>query len=145
MQRIGADNTAFIHHRDTTDFVFGQAEIRDLRLTILVDQGRAVENVQITDQMSASWLKFVAPLFAEATRIDGRFSLDLNHARVPIADTAARLLPRVRQSMNRKSPFFTLVAAASTRRRGSATAANTGSSRPTTPISAAPTRSAWAS
>ena len=57
-------------------------------MTLLIDPGRAVENVQITDQMSGTWLKYVAPFFAEATRIDGRFSLDLQHARVPLAEPA---------------------------------------------------------
>jgi hypothetical protein len=54
-------------------------------LILLIDQGRVVENLQITDQMSSTWLQFVAPLFAQATRIDGRFSLNLGRAEVPLA------------------------------------------------------------
>jgi translocation and assembly module TamB len=58
--------------------------VRQTPMTLIVDQGRAIENVQITEPMCRTWLKYVAPALAEATRIDGRFSLDLNHARVPL-------------------------------------------------------------
>jgi hypothetical protein len=39
--------------------------------------------------MCRSWLKYVAPLLAEATRADGRFSLTLDRAAVPLAAPAA--------------------------------------------------------
>jgi translocation and assembly module TamB len=58
--------------------------VRQTPMTLIVDQGRAIENVQITEPMCRTWLKYVAPALTEATRIDGRFSLDLNHARVPL-------------------------------------------------------------
>jgi hypothetical protein len=54
-------------------------------MLMVVDRGRAMDNMQITDQMCHTWLQYVAPLFAEATRIDGRFSLDLDGAKVPLA------------------------------------------------------------
>ena len=36
--------------------------------------------------MCRSWLKYIAPTLAEATRIDGRLSVALNHFRVPLND-----------------------------------------------------------
>jgi len=52
---------------------------------LIVDKGRVIENVKITPQMCDSWLKYVAPLLADSTRIDGHFSLDLHGAQVPLA------------------------------------------------------------
>ena len=49
-------------------------------------KGRVVDNVQFTPEMCRQWVKYVAPMLADATEIDGRFSLDLNGARVPIAE-----------------------------------------------------------
>ncbi|RMF45393.1 MAG: hypothetical protein D6753_00245 [Planctomycetota bacterium] len=49
-------------------------------LTIVQQPQLVLESVQITDKMSASWLKYVAPLVAEATRVDGRLSLRLDEA-----------------------------------------------------------------
>jgi len=62
-----------------------RVELGTTPMTLFVEPGRVVENVQITDEMCRVWLKFVAPLFADATRIDGRFSLDLTGAKVPLA------------------------------------------------------------
>jgi hypothetical protein len=62
-----------------------RVELGTTPMTLFVEQGRVMENVQITDQMCRVWLKFVAPLFADATRIDGRFSMDLTGAKVPLS------------------------------------------------------------
>ncbi|MBI1248999.1 hypothetical protein GC197_14295 [bacterium] len=51
-----------------------------------VAQGRAIDNVAITPQMCQSWLRYVAPVVADATRVDGRFSLDINSGRFPLID-----------------------------------------------------------
>ncbi len=60
--------------------------------TIVQQPQTVLENVQITDEMSASWLKYVAPLVAEATRVDGRLSLRLDEAvLVPGTPQAHRL------------------------------------------------------
>lgn len=39
-----------------------------------------LDNVQITQQMCNDWLKYVNPLMADATSVDGRLSLTLNEA-----------------------------------------------------------------
>ena len=55
--------------------------------TVLVQKPMVVlENVAITPQMCQSWLKFVTPLLAEATSVDGRLSLQLNGARFNVAN-----------------------------------------------------------
>jgi hypothetical protein len=53
---------------------------------IAIDRGPLIQNVRISPEMCSLWLKFVAPLVAEATRAEGKFSLSLEGAAVPIAD-----------------------------------------------------------
>lgn len=55
---------------------------------LVVASGRAIENVRISPELCQSWLKFVAPLLADATRADGIFSLDLSRCQVPLADAS---------------------------------------------------------
>ncbi|MCA9132503.1 MAG: hypothetical protein KDA45_05095, partial [Planctomycetales bacterium] len=45
-----------------------------------------LENVAITEQMCQDWLKYVTPLLAEATSVDGRLSLRLDQALLTPAD-----------------------------------------------------------
>ena len=40
-----------------------------------------LENVEITEEMCKGWLKYVAPILAEATSVDGRLSLELSQAK----------------------------------------------------------------
>lgn len=53
---------------------------------LLMGQTRLLERVSITRDMCAEWLKYVAPLLGDATRIKGRLSVGLTHARIPIGD-----------------------------------------------------------
>lgn len=55
-------------------------------LVILQKPMKVLENVAITPEMCQGWLKYVAPLVAEATSIDGRLSLKLDDARLTPAD-----------------------------------------------------------
>ena len=48
-----------------------------------------VHEVQITPEVCAQALKFVAPVVAEATVAEGTFSIDLNGGHLPLADPAA--------------------------------------------------------
>ncbi len=41
-----------------------------------------LENVEITEEMCKGWLKYVAPLIAETTSVDGRLSLTLDQAKL---------------------------------------------------------------
>lgn len=59
---------------------------------IVLPAGRAVENVAITPETCARGLKFVSPLLAEATEVQGAMSLDLAGGSAPLGDpNAARL------------------------------------------------------
>jgi hypothetical protein len=56
-------------------------------LAVSVDAGPVLQNVRITPEMCRSWLKYVAPLVADATEAQGKFSIELvRPARVPLAD-----------------------------------------------------------
>ena len=39
--------------------------------------------------MCQGWLKYVAPMMADATRIDGQLSVDLAHAKIPVTEPKA--------------------------------------------------------
>lgn len=52
---------------------------------LLLPAEKVIDRVQITPQLCDSWLKYVAPLMADATQIDGQFSLDVNGGTLPIA------------------------------------------------------------
>jgi hypothetical protein len=49
--------------------------------------GPVAENVALSPELCRGWLKFVAPLLADATAAQGRFSLSLDSLTVPLADT----------------------------------------------------------
>jgi translocation and assembly module TamB len=51
---------------------------------LVVDRGPLIQNVRITPEMCNQWLKYVAPLLADATAAEGKFSLDLQRASVPL-------------------------------------------------------------
>jgi hypothetical protein len=53
---------------------------------IIIPPGPLLTNVQISPAVSEQMLKYVAPILAGATRIDGQFSVDLNETFVPLAD-----------------------------------------------------------
>jgi translocation and assembly module TamB len=58
--------------------------------TLLVGKGPLLTNVQITPQMCDGWLKFVAPLMAQATRASGSFSVELSDtAAIPFSNAQA--------------------------------------------------------
>jgi hypothetical protein len=53
---------------------------------IILNKGPLLTDVPITDELADSWIKFVAPMVAEATRTEGVMSVELDGARVPISD-----------------------------------------------------------
>jgi len=74
---------------------------------LYAEKGRAIDDVQLSEQICASWMKYVAPLLADATRTDGRFSMDLSHVSVPLmapstGDVAGVL--RIRSAQVRPGP-----------------------------------------
>lgn len=53
---------------------------------VVIPAGPVVSNVQISPAVSEQMLKYVAPVLAGATRVDGQFSLALAETQVPLAD-----------------------------------------------------------
>jgi len=53
--------------------------------SVVIDRGPLIQNVRISPEMCSLWLKYVAPLVAEATRAEGTFSLALEGAAIPVA------------------------------------------------------------
>lgn len=52
-----------------------------------LDAGPMLQNVRISPEMCRTWLKYVAPLVADAAQAEGRFSLELTQpAHVPLAE-----------------------------------------------------------
>lgn len=54
--------------------------------TLAVGQGRVLENVRLSPELCRAWMKYVTPLLADVTQIDGRFSVDLVGGQVPLTD-----------------------------------------------------------
>jgi len=55
-----------------------QVDLSSAQPVLNLPAGRVIENVAISPEMCATWLKYVAPLAADATRAQGRFSLELD-------------------------------------------------------------------
>ena len=53
---------------------------------LVLGKGPLLTNVPVTDELADAWMKFVAPILAEATRTDGLVSVQLDGARVPLSD-----------------------------------------------------------
>jgi hypothetical protein len=54
---------------------------------ITLPPGPLISNVRISPEVSEAMLKYVAPVLAGATQSEGQFSLQLDGARVPLADS----------------------------------------------------------
>lgn len=54
---------------------------------LAVERGPLFDKVRISPELCRTWLKYVAPLLADATRAEGRFSVQLEGANVPLSDT----------------------------------------------------------
>lgn len=61
-------------------------------LVIRQAQERVIENVAITREMCQGWLKFVAPLLADATSVQGSVSLDIERAEIIPSDWTKQTL-----------------------------------------------------
>ncbi len=66
-----------------------QVLLNDRPALLQVPSGPVIENVELTDEVCDSWMKYIAPIVAQATRAQGRFSLDLDESRVALADPAS--------------------------------------------------------
>ncbi len=54
--------------------------------TILIPAGPVFENVELTNEVCDTWMKYIAPILSQATRAEGRFSLALDESRIPVAE-----------------------------------------------------------
>lgn len=57
--------------------------------TCVLDEGPLVRDVEFTEDMCRTWLKYVSPLLADATGMDGRFSLHSAGGTMPLEDPHA--------------------------------------------------------
>jgi len=48
--------------------------------------GPVIENVRLSPEMCQGWLKYVTPMLADSTRVDGRLSMSVTSAKVPLDD-----------------------------------------------------------
>lgn len=58
-------------------------------LTIHAGTARVIDNVRLSPQMCRTWMKFLAPLVADATAAEGRFSVTLKQLKTPVLDPYA--------------------------------------------------------
>ncbi len=50
-----------------------------------IEPGHLIDHVHVSPEMCNGWLKFALPVLAEATQVEGEFSLDLQRCSVPLA------------------------------------------------------------
>jgi translocation and assembly module TamB len=53
---------------------------------VIIPAGPLISNVQISPAVSEQMLKYVAPVLGGATRVDGKFSIDLAETQIPLGD-----------------------------------------------------------
>ncbi len=66
-----------------------QLSLNSQPMLLTAEPGSLMEQIEITPEMCNTWLKFVAPLLADATRAEGSFSAHLAGARIPVMEPAS--------------------------------------------------------
>lgn len=56
---------------------------------IVLQSDRVIDKVRLSPELCAGWLKFVAPIMAYATRVEGRFSVVLTNGSLPVSDPSS--------------------------------------------------------
>jgi hypothetical protein len=51
-------------------------------VTVVLPKGPMIENVELSQDLCDTWLRYVAPILSEAARVEGRFSVDLEESRL---------------------------------------------------------------
>jgi hypothetical protein len=59
--------------------------LRGSNWLVAQEQARVIDHVVITPEMCSAWIKYVAPLVADATQAQGKFSVDVEKALIPIS------------------------------------------------------------
>jgi hypothetical protein len=57
--------------------------------TVVLPAGPMIENVELSQDLCDTWLRYIAPILSEATRVEGRFSVDLNESHLAVNAPAA--------------------------------------------------------
>jgi hypothetical protein len=70
--------------------VRGGLELTGSEPALVFPAGPVLEDIAVTPRMSAEWLKFAAPVVANATEIGGQVSLALEPGRVPLVGESMR-------------------------------------------------------
>ena len=52
---------------------------------LVLPKEKVLDQVRLSPELCNQWLKFVAPLLADATQVDGRFSLDVTKGTLPLS------------------------------------------------------------
>ncbi len=77
-------------------FLHGQVHYRPGPLWMRLEPGRIAESVRVTPEMVDRWLKYLAPVVADAARIDGTFGCHIDQGTVVIDDpTKSQVLGRL--------------------------------------------------
>jgi translocation and assembly module TamB len=58
-------------------------------MLMVLDKGPLIEQMRISPEMCQTWLKYVAPMLADATQAEGKFSVNLSSAAIPLASPEA--------------------------------------------------------
>ncbi len=61
-----------------------QVDLRGAEPVLLMEKTRVIDNVALQPETARQWLKFVAPLAADATSAQGQFTVDVGGAQVPL-------------------------------------------------------------
>ena len=60
-------------------------ELNATPATLVIDAGTLADNVRLTPEMCHTWLRYVAPMLADATQAEGRLSVAVSEARLPVS------------------------------------------------------------
>ncbi len=63
-----------------------QLFLNEAGMPLVLGPGPLVEQMRISPELCQTWLKYVAPLIADATRAEGKFSVELQGAEMPLMD-----------------------------------------------------------
>ncbi|MCA9175326.1 MAG: hypothetical protein KDB14_12655 [Planctomycetales bacterium] len=66
-----------------------QISFRTASPILTVPPGPVVENLLISEEMTSTWMKYVAPALADATRVQGSFSASVSRMSVPMTNPRA--------------------------------------------------------
>ena len=61
-------------------------DLRTANPEMKIERTRVIDQVQLTPETARKWLKYVAPLVADATSAQGSLTVDINSATVPLLD-----------------------------------------------------------